>query len=351
MDIFNRMSLYGHLSEDQKEHLLLAALYNDLRLFEDGANARRVKIQRLFACEKGALTDRFSCVRIKTKIDKENWREQIAQVSSLLGSIPGTKPFERAFVMNAWLSREGLCPLIRYAFDQWNEIPSAPSSSGFALDDIADLSTTFLYRLIPVQETVRTSHKIGGGAYSNVYKSDDGKTAYKVPKNMASLKFASQDEHSASIFALNTSLAPFLPKTIGFDPTTGIIEREFIKGIAGFDLLKKNPTVREIKAIDQLQDLHRAAGVILEKSGINFDIHSGNMMWCEEKSRWILVDLGPMPKIGSDYFPRSSFKDYIQKIWIDVYRLMVDVPIRSLDIDTSPIGCIKIPSAIKTLCL
>jgi hypothetical protein len=84
-----------------------------------------------------------------------------------------------------------------------------------------------------------------------------------------------------------------------YDPHTGVIEREFIAGQTGFQMMKAGASLSLLPAPEQLVKLHRTTSDIYARTGINFDIHSGNMIWSEEKDRWILVDLGPMPKIGA----------------------------------------------------
>ena len=81
---------------------------------------------------------------------------------------------------------------------------------------------------------------------------------------------------------------------------------------------------------------YNIACAIYDTEGINFDIHPGNFIWSKSKKQWFLVDLGPMPRIGADYFPRKNFQEYFQKIWLDLHGLMITVPIRSLDIQMNP---------------
>lgn len=346
MDMYERMALFGHLDSKQKEHLLLATLYNDIRLFEDSPTARRATIKGLFSDEKQSIVGKFRNYRIDLPINEDNWREQIIAVSSQLALFPGSKPLDRSFVLNAWLVKSGLCPLVRFAFDQWHEC--GPTLKD--VDALADLSTTFLYRLIDVPEPLTTNTKLGGGAYSNVYLSDDGASVYKVPKNMASMRFASHDEYLASQYAEQSALAPFLPRTLNYTAETGIIQREFIRGKTGFEMLRDKRDASTLVHLEQIEEIHQVACDIYQKDGINFDIHSGNMMWSAPHQRWLLVDIGPMPKIGAEYFPRGNFKEYFQKIWLDVYGLMVDVPIRSLDIKI-PNPKMKLPTPVKRLFL
>jgi len=343
MGLFDRMALFGTLTQKQKEHLLLVTLYNDLRLFEDDPAARSNRIKLIFSAEKNAISNKFGGLRIDLQVTKRNWCKQISKANEILLGVSGSKPLERAFVLNAWLVRSGLCPLVHFAFDQWYEFGVSSETARPVIENVADMSTTYLYRLIPVSEPFITHQKIGGGAYSNVYRSSDGNTVYKVPKNLAARSFASHDEYVASLFAAKTCLAPFLPKLISYDLRSGVIQREYIEGPTGSDMLKGQSDPDVVRAPDQIETIYRVASGIFYETGTNFDIHSGNMIWSEKRDRWFLVDLGPMPKIGAEYFPRDHFKNYFQKIWLDRHRLMKDVPIRSLDIKMGNIDALNIP--------
>ena len=271
---------------------------------------------------------------------RHDWREGIIVGSEQLLTTPGFKPWERAAALNVWLAEEGMCPLVHFAFERWFEIGSygRPLPADI-VDDLADLGTTFLYRLVPVEQGAVTGTRMGTGAYSHVYLCDDG-TVLKVPRNLAARAFANHDEHMASLYAASSRLASFIPKHFGYQEDTGIIRREFVPGTMGVDLLI-TPEFRDAPfALGQLEHVYKVACAIYQADGINFDIHPGNIKWNADAKRWVLVDLGPMPVIGADYFPRDDFARYFQKIWLDLHNLMKTVPIRSLDIElpwpTSP---------------
>jgi hypothetical protein len=339
LDLFGRLALSGSLPPHQQERLLLAAAYNDLRLFVDDPALRQQQAVRLldYARELASPGGELS---VGVRVPRDGWRAEIVAASEQLLTTPGFKPWERGAALNVWLAREGLCPLVHYAFERWFEIGSyGRRLPAEIVDDLADLSTTFLFRLVPVDEALVAGTRMGTGAYSHVYLCGDG-TVAKVPRNLAARAFASQDEHAASLHARDSGLAPFMPAHLGFDEDTGIIRREFVPGIMGADLLVM-PGFRDAPfAIDQLEHLYEAACEIYRADGINFDIHPGNIKWDGNGERWVLVDLGPMPVIGADYFPRNNFARYFRKIWLDRHHLMKAVPVRSLDIEvpltTSP---------------
>ena len=332
-DLYNRLHLFGRfLNEKQKRHLLLAVLYNDLRLFEDSPEKRLAYI-RQFLSSNCSHTQIYNEQRLDLQMNVNNWQEQIIRANYTLSWIPGTKPLERAFILNKWLVEEGFCPLVHFAFDQWYEIGLSTIKTDLtALEYLVDLSTTYLYRLIPVSEPFVTKSLLGVGAYTNVYRSNDGFIAHKVPKNMASYYFASEEEYKASRFAEKTDLAAYIPRTLRYNPQNRIIERELITGTGGIELLQDPGFRSNPFAIDDLRGIYDAACSIYTTSGINFDIHPGNIMWSKDRKNWVLVDLGPMPYIGAEYFPRDSFELYFKKIWLSRNYLMDNVPFRSLNI-------------------
>lgn len=339
LDLFDRLALYSEIRPDQQAELLLATVYNDLRLVADEPAVRYRRALQMLRDMREEHSHTAGKLAVNLPVSRPDWRGAVVAASEQLLAVPGFKPYERSIALNLWLTGAGLCPLVHYAFDRWFEIGSyGRTVSADVVDDLADLSTTFLFRLVPVQQAPTSLPRVGTGAYSHVYRSADGKTIFKVPRNLASRSFASHDEHVASGYAKRSGLAAFIPEHLGFDPATSIIQREFIPGTEGVELLTR-ADFREVPfGLDQLEQIYETACEIYRKDGINFDIHPGNMRWSDEGQRWVLVDLGPMPTIGADYFPRGSFSKYLQKVWLDLHHLMATVPIRSLDIETRQKG-------------
>jgi hypothetical protein len=342
-DLFGRLALTGSLPPHQQGRLLLAAAYNDLRLVVDDP-ADRLRRAVLLLDQARELGKPGGELSVDARVTGDGWREEIVAASEQLLASPGFKPWDRAAALNVWLAREGLCPLVHYAFERWFEIGSyGRRLPADVVDDLADLSTTFLYRLVPAGEGLAPGRWIGTGAYSNVYLCGDG-TVAKVPRNLAAKAFASREEHVASLYARDSGLAPFMPAHLGFDEDTGIICREFVPGAMAADLLA-TPEFRAAPfALDQLEYFYEVACEIYRADGINFDIHPGNIKWDDAGRRWVLVDLGPMPVIGADYFPRGDFSRYFRKIWLDRHHLMKAVPVRSLDIEVPA----PLPSALPS---
>lgn len=334
LDLYSKLALFGKvLTSDQQQTIVLTATYNDLRFYENDSEERCKIVQTMWKDITTKLT--FHLEKINFIPTQNNWQDQILIVVKELSRIPGTKPLERSILLNMWLSKAGLCPLVRFAFDQWYEI--YPYHETYALkliENLADLSTTFLYRLIKIENREIGGEKIGHGAYSNVFLNMDKQSIIKVPKNLASQSFAADEEYLASLYIENSSLSQYVPHLLYYDREKKVLERQYIRGKTGFELLKEEgQLLNSPKVIKQLKEIYDEACKIYYKDSINFDIHPGNLIWSEDFQKWFLVDLGPMPEIGAEYFPRENFENYFQKIWLDLLFLMTAVPIRSLDIE------------------
>ena len=197
LDLFGRLGLYGTLPTHQQEELLLAAVYNDLRIVVDDPELRQRQSVELisYARELGKPGRRLS---VGINLTSSDWREGIIAGSEQLLTTPGLKPWERAAALDIWLAGEGMCPLVHFAFDRWFEIGSyGRNLPADIVDDLADLSTTFLYRLVPVRQSTLPGKRMGTGAYSHVHLGDDG-TVLKIPRNLAARAFASYDGPSAA---------------------------------------------------------------------------------------------------------------------------------------------------------
>ena len=342
-DLYESMSLFGKfLTREQRKNILITTIYNDLRLYEDDPQKRCDLVKSIWE------NINKKSIHYLDKIDiypsKHNWRDQIIFISKELSKIPGTKPLERSILLNIWLCKSGLCPLVRFAFDQWYEIDQSNKENSLKIiEHLVDLSTNFLYRLVTIDVEDFGGDRIGSVAYSNVFYIKETQSVIKVPKNLASQDFAADQEYLASLYITKTNLNKYVPELLSYRKDKKVIERQYIKGKTGFELLTEKKELFDLQnVITQLREIYKESCYIYEKDGINFDIHPGNMIWSDEQKQWFLVDLGPMPQIGAEYFPRDSFENYFQKIWLDLPRLMVEVPIRSLDISIEEAQLLKL---------
>ena len=151
----------------------------------------------------------------------------------------------------------------------------------------------------------------------------------KVPKTMASLKFLAMQEYEIFNELKNTPLSEFLASDYSFDDKEKIISHEFIEGETGeYYLFNHIPFKRE--QIVSLEKFYRVYSERKRKD-IILDIHPGNFIWSEDKKKWILIDVGAIPEIGSDYYEFEKFEDYFDFVWKKRERMMKEQPIRSMD--------------------
>src|SRR5258708_4370855 len=115
LDLFGRLSLYGTLPPRLQEGLLLAAVYNDLRLVADDPVLRRQQAVSLLDYSR-ELAKPGGKLTVDLQLKRDGWRETIMAASEQLLTTPGFKPWERGAALNHWLAREGACPLVHFAF-------------------------------------------------------------------------------------------------------------------------------------------------------------------------------------------------------------------------------------------
>ncbi|MDR0677790.1 MAG: hypothetical protein LBF57_03945 [Holosporaceae bacterium] len=327
---FNRLRIFSSFRKEDKERLLLTTLSNDTRVATDSVEIRTLLMKQMF-CSPSIQFRKMLALATSIELNSDNFINELMKSCRLFQTIPGTKDLERCFALNLLLYKAGLCPIMMFSFDTWKSVFVEND-----LIDLIELSTSFLYRLIdcPSFSDPDFGSPIGKGGYSEVFLSRDGHNVYKVPKNLAQLSFGGDEEFAISTLLGSSSIAVYIPKMLKYDAFNKILTREFIAdGVSGFDLIKtaKDFWEKPIR-IDQIKEIYDYACMQWERMGINLDIHPGNFLWSPSRKQWFFVDLGPMPKIGAEYFPRNDFKSYFQKIWIDLPRLMIDVPIRSVDI-------------------
>lgn len=327
-ELFRRLSLYGKLGLEDRKKIFCAARHNNNRLLK--GSLLRMAGTDLIASE--GLRERFRDAS-GSDISESNWIDKLLEIDRFLVK-PGTHPLQRNYMLNIWLAKQGLCPLLQYAFDEWHQ-PDA-SNRNFSYDkmkDIAELSVAYLYRIAELTPQP-TGNSLGTGSYNYILAHEASSVA-KIPRNLAAKNFINLEEIKAYQAAIITRLGQYLTDIASYNDETGVIIKEFVPGRTAWDMLENDDFRASPYALDQLKDIYVSACSFYEKTGINLDIHPGNFCWSEHKQQWFLIDAGPMPQIGASYYPRTGFEEYFQKIWLDLRQLIIDVPIRSVDISIS----------------
>lgn len=327
---FNRLHAFSLFKQKERENILLRSLLNDTRLATDSLEVRTFLIESVLVQPSSQFREML-CLSQDKKLTEENFLSDLVDMWGAFCQIPGTKLIERSFALNVSLFNSGLCPLIMFSFDNWKNIDNERD-----LIDLIELSTSFLYRLVDYSSSDKNElgKFLGKGGYSNVFLSKDGKVVSKIPRNFAQFLFGADEEFAVSKLLEVSPVAQYVPRLLGYDSENRIISREFIDdGVDGVTMLKEQKQILEIPMMrNQLNEFYMYACYLWSKFGINLDIHPGNFLWSTKRGRWFFVDIGPMPKIGAEYFPRNGFDSYFKKVWCDLHRLMVDVPIRSVDV-------------------
>jgi hypothetical protein len=168
------------------------------------------------------------------------------------------------------------------------------------------------------------------GSHNSLFLIKKNNQIKKIPISIGA-KYFINDQEIATIKVLTKSnLKEYIPDLISYNKITKVITRKYITGKTGHELLATNFFKKNTEAIKDLKKFFNFYKKITKKLRINLDIHPGNFVWSKEKQRWFFVDVGPIPLIGSEYFPLNSFEKYFKKIWIERYKRMKEFPIRSV---------------------
>jgi hypothetical protein len=343
-ELLRRSALFGGLPEQVRLRLLHTAIRNDLR----GAEPKPAEPHRLVAALRrtmaGTGVNFTSTVMdlvtpaIATSAVLEREAGLLAEASSKqdvdawwdrLTTLPvrvrpeATDPWTRTLVVSAVLGLSGHVPVLGFAFGRWR-LPTHVGPQGwFAL---LELATCYLYRLVPTA-TRSGSAEYGRGAYCLVKRR--GTVAVKLPLNLAAADFLLRQEALLLRKAGAVDASRHLPRLVAFDETGPSLRREFIPGPTGHEVLCADGP--DPAQIEELRHAYLALTRWLSTIDQALDLHPGNFVWHERESRWVLVDVGPVPHIGSDYYDLESFDTYSRDVWLMRLSRMRQEPIRSVD--------------------
>lgn len=318
--IKNYVFYFRLLTQEIKDEILMVCIRNDARYYYPltGIDAETVIT---YVREK---TEEFQAVDIQ--ICEESFVDNYIRVRDYVENMYQTFPeFIRAEFVNSLLQINNICPMLNYAFDRWYY--SSDDSDSQHIIELAELSVTCLYRIIPLEKTI-TNNVLGKGAYGILRRIQE-KVVEKIPMNYAAFLFANEEEWENFQILKHTDLVKNIPILIAFDMHSKKLVREYILGMTGHELLLKNQM--DENKINSLKDVFLRIRQVEAIYGIRLDIHPANFVWSDEKSQWFLFDLGSVPYIGFDYYP-ESFDTYYEKIWKERLERMKKFPIRSVEL-------------------
>ena len=336
-DLFSHLSIFGELNEKTKLDIFRVSCCNNFRYLHLPNPSQKQALKHILRANR--LQDIVLFEEVLERIDSKlnhvslksnNYLKKLLEIEGILLTFQLDK-WESSVVLNIWLARNNFCPLLCFAFDQWHDISQKNNYS--PIPSLVEFSTVYLYRLAPInkQVNVRGVH-LADGSHNSLFLIKETGQIEKIPRSVATEYFINDQEVKITKLFFKSALKKYIPRLVGYDKTTKIITRQYITGKTGHELLATNFFDKNTEAIKDLKkffDLYKKA---VRKLGINLDIHPGNFVWSKEKQQWFLVDTGPIPSIGSDYFPLNSFKSYFQKIWIERHLRMKKLPIRSVDL-------------------
>ncbi|WP_433194445.1 hypothetical protein ACQP1G_37700 [Nocardia sp. CA-107356] len=246
-----------------------------------------------------------------------------------LGAVVSTLPLSAKpqLSLAVALHNLGLPPLLTYAFNDWQVEASSPLELGRRLGELAVMG---LYRLAETHATTCAAGPVlASGAIADVVRSS-GDRVTKLPRNYAARAVLLPEEYENFGRLARAGLGDRIPGGASFDAGTASLSRDYVEGPDGEAVLRSeqelSPSQRADlgKIYDRLQETMTNTGLVL-------DLHPGNFIWDKGIQRWILVDLGPIPVIGSAEYTGSSFDDYYRHTWLNRRWREQTEPIRSLD--------------------
>lgn len=346
---FNRLSLFNVCSDQIQKKIFLATCCNDLRFVKISEQQKEfLEVLRTWvhSTEKRAIKDVLYFLKqhynVESKIfqtsisiESTNWLEVISEQLSSLSNLYTEDLWTQSVLRNFFLFFNGLCPFLNFAFGVWQW----EDHSLLKTFDLAELSTSYLYRLAPTQyHSTNNKSKVirGEGAYCFISleesQTHSSSIINKIPKNLAAEAFVNKQEALILDKLSLTPLHEHIPTLTDYDRYSGILSRNYIQGALGHELLGTSFFQNNNKSLKSLEKVYTLLKKYAKLLDVNLDIHPSNFIWSIELKTWFLIDLGPMPKIGSDYFPEDSFENYFKEIWLERYGKMKSEPIRSVDL-------------------
>lgn len=335
-DLIEYMKLYGRCTVKQRNELFFIALKNHLMFL------KRTSLKsygKKYTFLKDLLND-LNSIDIVENIKENNgissYSYSIDSIQDILNliqfcDVEYKDNYTKSLAINFSLYKNNMCPLIFYSFGKWIELKEMKEDD---LRKVMEFSMMSLYKIIrnKMKETTTEQQVEDKGSVSRILlKSHPNKKkmVYKIPKSLGSKEILAQQEYDIYRELINTDMKDFIAGNYMFDAQEKILSHEFIEGKDGEYYLFNHIELSK----EQEESLKKFYYVYSnrERKDIILDIHPGNFVWSEQRRQWIIVDLGAIPEIGSDYYQFEEFEGYYDFVWKQRETMMKKVPIRSMD--------------------
>jgi hypothetical protein len=255
----------------------------------------------------------------------------LADLGAAVTAVPPSA--ERQLGLAVALHSLGLPPMLTYAFNDWQLQARSSLELGRQLGELAVMG---LYRLVDKPAaTSATGPALASGAIADIVRSSANRVT-KVPKNYAAHAVLLPAEYENFGRLAGAGLGDRIPRRARFDAATASLSRSYVQGPDGEAVLREQRELSPHQRAD-LATLYDRLQETMSNAALVLDLHPGNFIWDKEFQRWLLVDLGPIPVIGSSEYIGSSFENYYRHTWLNRrWREQVE-PVRSLDYDFRPI--------------
>lgn len=223
------------------------------------------------------------------------------------------------------MHEQGLAPALTYAFNLWVTCTVEPKTVGRRL---AELTVMGLYRLAEAQNPPPDTVLLGSGSAADVIRT--GARVCKHPRNYAAREVLLPLEFANYQILAQTCLHDRIPTNAAFEPSTRILCHDYVPGDDGESMLRSGfwPNLQQR---EDLRSLHSALLCELPEHRLVLDLHPGNFVWDASNARWVLVDIGPIPVVGSEEYGVEDFPVYYTHTWVNRLAREHAEPIRSID--------------------
>ncbi|MEV0774051.1 hypothetical protein [Nocardia salmonicida] len=229
------------------------------------------------------------------------------------------------------MHEHGLAPVLTYAFNLWIATAADPKTVGRRL---AELTVMGLYRLAEAQKPPPDTTRIGSGSAADVIRT--GGQVCKYPRNYAAREVLLPLEYANYQILAQTCLSDRIPTDADFDPGTRTLSHDYVPGDDGESILRSG-SPPNLQQQSDLRSLHAALLRELPAHRLILDLHPGNFVWNRASARWVLVDIGPIPVVGSEEYATEDFTAYYAHTWQNRLTREREEPIRSIDYSLEPV--------------